>query len=435
MNPTDPRLQELLEQRSHSVRVAVDDLAERAIARDRSRHRHQVGTVLAVMVAVVAVLVPFAWRELGHGARPPVPAGPSHSMSPPPSEPPPAGPSAARSAAAAPTITATGAPGARVLTPATGEVTGTTDAAYLLDGVFHDGARTVRLPASLREPASVARLAEGALVVVLPVGGAVVLDSSGASIAELPEVVRVVVAEDLRHFASVDASGTLTYHDARGDALRSLPGSTCDCSEGEAVGTYDLAGLAGTTVYASRGATGSSVAWDAATGARRTVSGEVTLVDGPRQVALVRPVGRGEDHCYELRELDTGHPRWRLCGPLLIQSFSHDGQHLVGTGIIDGLPPAMLGPGGTLPYGSVVVLRVADASVILQGGDPQGPGPWPGVAAMRGDDLTVTVRLTAGSHTLQRCTLAGVCSVVGPARPPLHPDDPELGGPYLLSDN
>jgi hypothetical protein len=430
MNPTDPRLQELLEQRSHGVRVAVDDLAERAIARDRSRHRHQVGTVLAVMVAVVAVLVPFGRRELGHGVRPPVPAGPSHSMSPPPS-----GPSSAGPSSAAPTITATGAPGARALTPAAGEVTGSTDGAYLLDGVFHDGARTVKLPASLGQPASVARLADGARVVVLPVGGAVVLDSSGASISELPEGVRVVVAEDLTHFASVDASGTLTYHDALGGAVRSLPGSTCDCSEGEAVGTYDLAGLAGTTVYASRGATGSSVAWDAATGARRTVAGEVILVHGPRQVALVRPVGRGDDHCYELRELDTGHTRWALCGPLLIQSFSHDGQHLVGTGIIDALPPTMLGPDGTFPYGSVVVLRAADASVILQGGDPQGPGPWPGVAAMLGDDLTLTVRLTSGSHTLQRCTLAGECSVVGPARPPLHPDDPELGGPYLLSDN
>jgi len=437
MNTSDPRLHDLFEEQSHGVRVSVGDLAERAIALDRRHRRREIAGVAMAGVLALSIALPFGWNALGPNRASQVPAGtnpPAVSTQVAPSPTQSAGP-----ATPAPTITLTGSPAAATLTPSTdgSAVSGQgTAVAYAVDGVFHDGDRAVRLPAEAGQPTGVARLADGAMLVVSNMAAAVV-DGSGKLVKRLPDVYSFAVADDLAHFVMSDQLGNLSYRDARGEQVSQLAAETCKCAvPGGAPSSYAVVGLIGTTAYATKGSSGSSAAWDVETGRVADLSGVLTVVDPVRRTAIVRSGGDvGQRLCQELRDLSTGGVWWRLCGPVLLQSFSSDGQYLVGTGSIDGLRDEQLGPDGKLLYGHIVVVRAADGAVVLGSGDPTGPGPWSRNARVAtGDDIAVEVGLADGMRSLQRCTLDGSCAVLAPARPPVQPDV-EGTSTFVLSEN
>ncbi len=76
MSDIDPELRAALEQSAPEVRV-VGDLAGRAIARDRSNRRRELGTALVAGGLVLAVAVPVSLASLGRDSAPPIPTGPT----------------------------------------------------------------------------------------------------------------------------------------------------------------------------------------------------------------------------------------------------------------------------------------------------------------------------------------------------------------------
>ncbi len=427
MSHFDPELKSALVRQSEGVRV-VTDLAERAIARDRSNRRRELGAAVLGAGLVLAVAVPVAVGSLNRDPATTIPAGPTRSQSttgrtteaPPPSQ---TG-STAPTPTSIPTIRATGAPGAASLRPASGPVTGTTAVGYLVDGTYHQGTTTIRLPEELRTTDYVARLGDG--VLVSGPDGHTVVGADGrkrAVIASSQQ--RPRVGDDGAHVLAGDADGNLVYADSSGKPIASLkPRSTSDAG-------YSPAGLVGTTAYAARPGTGRSIAWDVETGAVRSLEGELSFVNAPSGLGLSfvggDAGGDGSKSCQMLVDLATGREIWRLCGPLQMLGFSDDGQYLLANGHVDGFRD--------WTFGSLVVVRAADGVVVLQAGGPE-MGADEIVAARLGADQQLTVQVWNGTRrNLQRCGLDGTCEVVGASRPLPNPDVPDEPGPYVVADN
>ena len=441
MNPIDRSLREMLEERGESVHV-VGNLADRAIERDRANRRRQVTGAALGAGLVLAVAVPIGWSAMGTTDRQ-IPVGPSQSTTVP--TPPASTPSRAATSAPAPTsiptITADGASALANLRTATGEVTGGTAIAYQIDNVIHNGTQTIELPGKA-QAGRLARLAGGGwLVAGDQTFKVLVLDGDGKTLVELNG--RPVVADDGTLFALSDLDGNLHAYDSRGKRLGDLDASTCACPvEGAgAAGNpgYEAVGIIGATVYATRGFTGDSVAWDVDTGRTRPIDGFLALVNARQRTALVTPDpnAASRSYCQELRELDTGETRWRLCGPIIFRSFSSDGSHLLGSGIIDGLDHSQLNPDGTFRYGGLVVVRTEDAAIVLEGRGDSTTGAGSPVDYRMGADGSITVEVggVTGQRNLQVCSLDGACELVAPDRPRLYPDIPGTVDPYFLSDN
>ncbi|NUQ32677.1 MAG: hypothetical protein HOP99_07670, partial [Dermatophilaceae bacterium] len=155
MSHFDPELKDALDRRSEGVRV-VGDLAERAIARDRSNRRRELGATVLGAGLVLAFAMPVASLHRAQGTT--IPAGPMQTTTS-TTAPTPTGttngstvPSSTTPAAGSatpttiPTLRPTGAPDAASLRPASGPVTGTTDIGYVVDGTYHRGAASIRLP-------------------------------------------------------------------------------------------------------------------------------------------------------------------------------------------------------------------------------------------------------------------------------------------------
>ncbi|GAA6525657.1 hypothetical protein [Intrasporangium sp. DVR] len=439
MNTTDPRLKDLFAERSQRVHV-VGDVAERAIARDRANRRREITTAVAAGGLALAVAVPVGWNVMRPDGVRPAPAvstseGPTSTQpvpSPSPSQNTTTGEPTNRPTSI-PTITLSGAPAAATLDPSDdpSDPGGETAVAYVIDGELHDGQSRIALPEALARPNQVARLADR-LVLLVTNDGVTVVDSSGAVLTDLPGGRAVALSSDRAHFILTGDSGDLTYHDARGRQVARLSAETCKCgTDGGAPGGYQGAvGLVGTTAYATKGSTGKTVAWDVETGATKELPGLYRLIDQDRAVAIVQIGGEaGDTPCYDLRDLTTGTRRWRVCGPVLMQSFSLDGQYVVGTGAVDGLR-------SSVTYPTVLVWRTTDGELLLESGDPFGPGPWSVSArAATGQDIAVQVGHADGTRSLQRCTLEGSCEVIAPARPRWQSDIPEGDDPYVLSLN
>ncbi len=439
MNSTDPRLRDLLDERSQSVHVSVPDLADRAIARDRRNRRREVTTAIGAGALALAVVVPVGWDALAPDGVRPAPAvsssdaGPTSSATVPPSPLPTSDTGSQDRPTSIPTITLTGAPAPSTLspTPDAASATARIGRAYVVDGVFHDGDRTVQLPSALARPTQVARLAGGGVLLVMNDSVSLV-DSAGKGVERYPGAAVVAVARDLRHFLMSDLDGNVTYHDSSGNTLATLSADTCKCGvpSGDP-GGYTAVGLVGTTAYARKGNSGKTVAWDVETGGTRDVAGEFAAVDPVQGLALVKLGGdAGEPLCYDLRVIDTGKQRWRVCGPVLMTTFSSDGELIVGTGSVDGLNSSVTYPG-------VVVLRASDGALVLESGDPSGPGPWStSVRVTSAQDIAVEVRHDDKTASVQRCALDGSCEVALPAKVFTKPES-DIGAldSYLLSMN
>ncbi|GGM86869.1 hypothetical protein GCM10009721_09610 [Terrabacter tumescens] len=434
MSDMDQRLKRALGEHTEGVRV-VADLAERAIARDRSNKRRELGVAALAAGLVLAVAVPMGWGALRASSVRPLPVGPSQSTTAPTGSPsaPTNTPPSAPTPTAIPTLTADGSPAPVNLRFATGEPTGTTKVPYLIGDVIHDQSRTIRIQAEGRW-GSLSRLSnDGWLVTDGDTLVSTVLDSTGLPLTEITGTTRVSASGLL--IAASDVRGSLRAYDNLGAPVASLDVKTCGCSSGGSSG-YEVAGVVNTTVYANRGDLEASVAWDVSTGKTRRLPFRLSVVDPATETAAVlTPGAKARTSCLELRDLLTLRTRWRLCGPLLPRTFSSNGLYLMATGYIDGLDDSQLNPDGTFRYGGLVVVRTSDGSLVLEGGGATGAGGSP-VSYRMGDDskLVVQVGSATGLRGLQRCTLEGVCEVVAPDSPRAV-DIPEGEDPYTLSDN
>lgn len=443
MSDMDQQLRRALDERTEGVRI-VADLADRAIARDRSNRRRELGVAALAAGLVLAVAVPVGWGALRPSTVRPLPIGPSQSTTTPtggasvPTNTPRT--TSRTTPTAIPTLTADGAPAPTTVRFASGAPTATSEIPYLLDGVIHDGTAEKEV-GNQASGGYLARLAGGRwLVAQRETGEFRVLQPLGLPTVSVGSGKATVSTDGT--LIVVETRGTLRAYDASGTRVRALAAATCDCApEGASSADtpgYDAIGIVGSVVYANRGFTGEAVAWDVVTGERRSVKGSVQLVNATQGTALVAlPQRRGSDQtCTELRGLASGRTLWRLCGPLVFRSFSADGDYLLATGYSDGLPDSQLNPDRTFRYGGLVVVRTKDGAIILEGGtEPGGAGSPVTYRMGRDDSITVQVGSTTGQRNLQKCTLGGACEVVAPSRGRDNQDIPEGDDPYYLSTN
>lgn len=435
MNSPDHRLKNLFDERGQGVNV-TGDLAERAIARDLANRRRQLTTAVAAGALAVAVAVPIGWNLIGSNRASQVPANPSPTVVSTGPVPTPSLTTGSPKPQTTPTIMARGADGSVIVDPTGGPVTGPSPIAYLVDGEFRDGSRTVRLP-DVGTATFVAHVGDGGILV----GGQVdfqsvlfVFDADGTEITRLPTVSRAVVSDDGSHFLASNQAGDLGYYDATGKQLNRLSAESCDCAVDGSPGGYEAVGLIGTTAYAAeRNNQFASVKWDVTGTTTTDIDARIAAVNAARQIALVTPSGlkQSEQQCQELWDLRTLRPMWRLCHPLRITTFSGDGSYLLAHGQVDGLGHEWVKPDGTFFYEPVVLIRTDDAEVVLQVASGQS-------FAMDGTSGKVTVQHSVGQgkSALSTCTLEGSCEVVAPAvSPNPGPYDPADHPPYVLSDN
>jgi hypothetical protein len=436
MSRHDPDLQELLRRHGEGVRV-TGDLAGRAIARDQSNRRREIGAVVVAAGLALAVAVPVTLASLRPGPEGNIPSGPTRptvgptraTTTPPTTSAPTT--SVAPTPTAIPTIRATGAPAAAVIAPATGGVTASTDLGYVVDGVYVEGSEKIPLPAAVRRPGTVARLGDG-LVIGRTEGGIVIVGAQGQVVRTLPDLdPTVVVSPDRTHVLTTTGSGDLVYLDATGARVARLR------AEGGA--GWGARALAGTTAYAVDASQTRTVAWDVVTGRTQSLRGAVTAVDPAGRFAVVTPAtvvpGKSSTFCQLLLDLRTNATVWTLCGPTYLTRFSPDGAYLVGSGFSDGQPPELSnGPDGKPRYGAVVVVRTVDGEVVLQSGDSGTPAGSVGPGAFAPDGLLVVpVGSGGGRQSLQQCRLDGSCESVGEALASPTPDIPEGPGAYVLA--
>ncbi|GAA2740261.1 hypothetical protein GCM10009868_01780 [Terrabacter aerolatus] len=437
----DQQLKRALGEHTEGVRV-VADLAERAIARDRSNRRRELGVAGLAAGLVLAVAVPMGWGALRPTGVRPLPVGPSQSTTAPTDSPSPSSSRAttAPTPTAIPTVTADGAPAPVTARFAAGEPTATTDIPYVVRGVIHQGTEQTAVDRAI-SGGTLATLAGGRwLVGQGDLGVHRVVQPLDLPTVRLPAGQATVSGDG--NLIVVETQGTLRAYDGSGTFVRTLPASACGCavagSEGSSPG-FEVVGIIGSVVYANRGYRMDGVAWDAASGDRRAVSRRLALVDGATGTALTAqdPNLQSARTCHELVDLETDRIRWRLCGPLLFRSFSSDGRYLLATGQFEGPDGTELNPDRSFKYGGLVVVRTSDAAVVLEGGGSASGASGSAVTYRMGADDTITVQVGSanGTRNLQRCTLNGVCEVVAPALPRDRGDIPEGEDPYFLSTN
>jgi len=444
MSDMDQRLKQALSEHTEGVRV-VGDLADRAITRDRSNRRRELGGAALAAGLVLAIAVPVGWSAMRPTGERPLPVGPTQSTTAPTGRPSPTSSRAttAPTPTAMPTVTADGAPAAATLRPATGDPTDGTTVPYYVDRTIHDRSTQIHIQGK-GQKGTLARLAGGHwLMTGEQTMSTLLVDSTGAGVGPgVPLVGTATVADDGSFFVLQDR-GTLRAYDSSGTLVDTLSATTCDCtpegvSDTESPG-YDAIGIIGSVVYANRGFTGKSVAWDVSSRARRPVDGPLELVNAARGTAVVpvAPKAGSEQSCKELRDLTSGRTIWRLCGPLVFRSFSTNGDYLLATGEMDGLAESQLNPDRTFRYGGLVVVRTSDATIVLEGSGDVTTGAGSPVSYRMGSDdrVTVQIRGVTGKRSLQVCALDGRCAVVAPEHERDNPDIPEGDDPYFLADN
>lgn len=432
MNTNDPRLHDLFDEQIQGVRISVDDLADRAIARDRRNRRREVATGMAAGALALAVALPLGWNALGTNRASQVPASPSSvvSTSPVPSQ---STATTPTTPTAIPTIQATGATGATLVQLASGPTSATTDLGHLEGNVYVEGSLKIPLPKSLEDPQWIARLGDGMVAVPTRGGDLTIVDASGHTGKSIATISAPVIGDQRSHLVALATNEDLVYYDATGSEVARLTAARCECTSAASHGSWEPVGIIGAVVYANRGHDKGHVRWDTATGEVIRAEGTIDLLNEATGIALVtvpgEVAGDGDLVCRELVDLDTGITRWRLCGAVHFTSFSPDGAYLVGTGLLGGInPEATSGR-----FGALVVLRTEDAKFALEGGvDGTSPQAVGIVTARMSADQSLTVETSnSAGHGLQRCELDGSCAVItepSPVDPDLEP-----GSGYLLS--
>jgi hypothetical protein len=436
MNTLDPRLKDVLDERGRGVQVAVSDLADRAIARDRRNRRRELAGMAAAAALALAVAAPVGLDLLGPDRAGQIPAVPSPSVVSTQVTPDPSPTTGAPQPQTTPTMQVTGVGDAVRVTLADGAPTATTDLGYVSDSVYTEGSTSIALPAELKNPQSVARLGDGLLAVPTMGGDYVVVDARGRAGKSIATVSAPVVGDNRSHVAALDRAEDLVYYDSSGTEVARLEAAQCECSTEEAHGSWQPVGIVGPLVYANRGHDKGHAVWNTATGEVVRAKGTIALFNEEALLALVTAgsdvAGDGDSFCRELVDLNTGTTRWRLCGAVHFTGFSPDGEYLVGTGLMDGIDPERT----TGKFPGLVVLRTMDASFVLQGGSDGTDQSTRGVGTTRmsRDHSLTVVTWSSDGIALQRCELNGSCAVITEPKVAL-----EAGGdpipPYLLSAN
>lgn len=387
------------------------DFAGRAIALDRRRTHQRVVASAVAAAAAVAVGVPLLWAGGGTGPTPvpasptsqaptasstggPSPTGTPTTVSPEPTR---AGPAPTYRSADRPLVKAA---------PTLGPATATPDVPYAVDGVLHDGDRSVRLPYTSGY-AEIWRLTGGG-VLVRP-GFSVdtkasVLDGAGRTLTTFTSANRPLANAEGTRIVWLDAANVVHVLDAAGTEVARRAGLGMPSA------------VSGDLVYASGGPEGSTTTeWNTSTGSLRSFPGRVHDVDASRGRALVMPPQDYDpsNTCYEVLDLKTAKPStlWRSCGTFAPMAFSPNGTYILGTYTLDGAGPVSL------------AVASADNGRVLLGLTPNGTGAWS--YRMNADETAVVfsyLDTRVGKEALVRCTLDGECAVVGDVRTAITSD-------------
>ncbi|MER7071859.1 hypothetical protein [Terrabacter sp. NPDC000476] len=397
-DPQEHELQSLL--RSHADRVDVPgDFAPGAIARRRrdQRTRATLGAVAAV--AVIAVAVPTVWSA-DRGTPPPVPAVSTSSTEALPS---PTG--------------STPVPTTRQ----TEQATATRDTAYALDDTIRFGDTVIQLEKDTVVE-SFAVLAGGGFVLQshLSTGASQsemeILSPTGRTVAALgASGMYAVSADGTRVVAKSGTSDTVVVHDAAGVELarRADP--------------REVAAVVGDLVYLGGDGQQGSLEWNVSTGSTRALPAHVVAVsnDGRRAALRWSVAGDAMDEaCWAVVDLtQPSFPRTvERCGAgenpsmFMPNAFSSRGTYLVGSMAVDG---------GY--WFSAGVVRVADGSTALGGTGDATVSGW--TWHLADDESTFVISRNtsqplspATGNTLQSCSLALGCTVLGAQQRPLDRD-------------
>jgi hypothetical protein len=403
MNPNDLDLRAALRSEADPIDV-TGDLARGAIALNRRRTQHRVIGGAVAAAAAVALAVPLLWSGYGTGEQP-VPASstsqvPSVSSTQVPGstapttlapEPPRAGPPPTYDSSVEPVLS---------VSPKLGPATGVPDVPYAVDGVLHDGDRTVPLPYTSGY-AEIWRLAGGGALVHPGFSmdeKARVIDAAGKSLASFTTADRPYANAEGTRIAWVDSEMVVHVLDAQGTELTRRSG----------IGRPST--MAGDIVYAQGGPEGSTTTeWNTVTGETRTFAGRVYDVDEARGRALVMPPQDYDpsNTCYQMLDLKTEKPSviWKACGTYAPMAFSSGGSYILGTYTLDGAGPNSL------------ALASAEDGRVLLSLTPDGTGAWS--YRMNADETAVVfsyLDTNARKEALVRCTLDGKCAVVGEER-------------------
>lgn len=416
---------------------AIGSFAGAAIALDKRRARRRVAVTSAgVAVAAIAVALPLVLS----GTRPerldpvgttnpsvvgsttPVPTTTDGTRAPVPV--PSDSPAETTQPGPAPTFNSNLANSPET-TLSFGPTTGTPHAAYVVNGVFHDGTRTVQLPHA-DGIQYVARLDHGGVLLYAPAEGRtkplVVVDESGTTLASFGDVQQVRASGDGTRFATVDPSGTIRLRDSRGDLVKSYATKDADAMVG---------GVLGDTVYFSRtdsDGEGTTFAWHTTTGTESQVTeGRITAVHAGSSMAIVWP---SQDYdpdntCHVVYDLKADQESYTSCGMFAPTHFTADGQFVVGPEVADGAGAA-----------SWKVARVSDAEIVLKVATA---GPWAGAwAGGDGDRLVVALldKEAATKQVLASCSASTrTCTVDTDPVPVSAADRDAMSWPISLSDN
>lgn len=409
MNPNDLDLRSALRREAEPVDL-TGDLAGRAIALDRRRTQHRIIGGAVAATAAVALGVPFLWSGHGTGEQP-VPASPtsqvpsvSSTRVPERTEPTPVAPEPTR-AGPPPTYDSSVKPELSV-SPRLGPATGVPEVPYAVDGVLHDGERTVPLPYTTGY-AEIWRLAGGGALV--HPGFSVdertsVIDADGKAVTSFTSADRPLANADGTRIAWMDSKTVVHVLDAQGAEVARRAG----------IGTPST--MAGDTVYALGGPEGSTTTeWNTVTGELRTFPGRVYDVDEARDRALVMPAQDYDpsNTCYEVLDLKAEKPSviWKACGTYAPLAFSPRGTYILGTYTMDGAGP------------NTLALASAEDGRVLLSLTPDSTGAWS--YRMNADETAVVfsyLDTRARKEALVRCTLDGECAVVGEPRDAITSD-------------
>lgn len=431
MSPNELDLRRTLHHDAERI-DATGDFAVAAIGLERRRARRRNTMAAAAAVTALAVATPIAWSNLGTDAPPtpatsstapvsPTPSASDTGTPPPTTEPTPAD---TRKPGPAPTADSDAEPQVAV-TLESGPVTGTPRVAYVLDGVFHDGDRRVRLPVStgLR---GVARLANGGVLVHTATDEGVstmrFLDASGVEVARAAAQGLAVNADGSR-VAATDSKGTIRIYDAQGDqrnALRTGDENARPSGQWGDILYYVTVDEKGRTSTRSWDTTGTSTA--------AVVAGSFAELHEGRSLAILWP---NQDYdpgntCYGIFDLKAGAVNHWSCGEFAPTHFTADGSMVVGPNVADG-------PGSS----NFKVASADDGAILMTVAAPDGAWSpsWRG-AGSADAIVVVPVSKRDTEQTIASCSVStGTCSSDLEAVSVSSEDSAMMRYPIMLSLN
>jgi hypothetical protein len=374
------------------------NFAAAAITIEGRAHRRRVAAAALGGALALAVSAPLVYSAMTPETSKPVPATSTTAPVPTTSAPAPTQkPTMSATPTAIPTFD-TGAKPLAIALPKLGPATGTPDVPYAVDGVLHDGAREVPLPAKT----GIWELA------TLDHGGALVLgngetgtglslvDATGKALGSLAPYQTVRASDDGSRLLAAGNDGVLKVLDSKGAVVA------------EKRTPHVPVALVGDLAFAQGAEGPDSIVWNTVTGETRPIKGIVRDASATQALVLVLESQATPDPsrtCYSLLDLHTLAKRSQACGPIAPIAFSPRGTYLIGTGTFDGAGPITL-----------AVVRADDGRVALRVDESVGAWTYRMNEAETALTFSASPVESTTNNALVRCDLTGACTVVGDSR-------------------